>query len=102
MSDSSLIQLAFALVAGATLGATYFGGLWWTVRRGLTAERPALWFFGSVVVRTAVALTGFYLVGGADWQRWLACLLGFVLARAAVHWLTRDTTATAQEGTHAP
>ncbi len=32
-----------ALAAGMLLGALFFGGLWWTVRRGLTAGNPALW-----------------------------------------------------------
>ena len=47
-------------------------------------ERPALWFFGSMLLRTSVTLAGFYFVGREDWQRWLLCLLGFVLARLLV------------------
>ena len=29
-----LIPLVLALLAGGVLGAMFFGGLWWTVRRG--------------------------------------------------------------------
>jgi hypothetical protein len=36
-----------------------------------------------------VTLTGFYFAGREDWRRWLLCLLGFVLARIVVKWLTR-------------
>ena len=89
---SNLPSLALALAAGASLGAIFFGGLWWTVNRGLSSERPALWFFVSMPARTGAALGGFYVIGGENWQRWLLCLLGFVLARAVVKWLTRPAT----------
>jgi F1F0 ATPase subunit 2 len=42
-----------------------------------------------------VALTGFYFVASGDWQRLMACLVGFVMARQFVMRLTR-------EGSHAP
>jgi len=84
-----LQSLAPAFAAGLVLGAIFFGGLWWTVRRGLTAEQPALWFFSSLLLRMGIALGGFYLVGGTEWERWLMCLLGFIVARLAVHRLTR-------------
>jgi F1F0 ATPase subunit 2 len=35
-------------------------------------------------VRTAVVLVGFYLVSDGKWERMLACLVGFVLARFIV------------------
>lgn len=73
-----------AALAGLLLGAIFFGGLWWTVRQIVTSPRPALLFTGSLVLRTAVALVGFYIVGGEDWRRWLAVLLGFVAARFLV------------------
>ncbi len=71
------LNLALAGLAGVALGLAFFGGLWWTVRRGLASTQPALWFLGSLLVRTAVAAGGFYLVGGGQWTRLLACLLGF-------------------------
>ncbi len=30
-----------ALVTGVLLGAMFFGGLWWTVRKGVSSARPA-------------------------------------------------------------
>jgi F1F0 ATPase subunit 2 len=75
---------ALALAAGLLLGAFFFGGLWWTVRKGVSAKRPALMFLGSLLLRTAVTVAGFYVVGDGHWQRLLACLLGFVIARFIV------------------
>ena len=77
------------LAAGLLLGVFFFGGLWWTVIRAVSSQRPALWFFGSMLLRTSTTLAVFYFVGGKDWERWLLCLLGFVLARLGVKWLTR-------------
>lgn len=87
-----LLPLALAWSAGVGLGAMFFGGLWWTVRRGVLSEYPALWFLASVVLRTGLVLVGFYVVSGGQWPRLLLCLLGFVLARAGTIWLTRYTT----------
>jgi len=36
--------LILALAAGLVLGAIFFGGLWWTVRKGVSSKYPALWF----------------------------------------------------------
>lgn len=83
------LGLTFALIAGIVLGALFFGGLWWTVRHGISAKQPALWFFGSLLLRTSIVLLGFYFVMGDDWQRLLAGLLGFVIARIIVTRLTR-------------
>ena len=83
------LSLASALVAGVLLGAIFFGGLWWTVRRGVSSGRVALWFLGSLLLRTGVALAGFYLVAAGHWERLLLCLLGFVVARFAVTRLMR-------------
>ncbi len=86
---SELLSLAVALIAGIMLGALFFGGLWWTVRKGMASERAALWFIGSMLLRTSVVLLGFYFVLGDDWRRLVAGLLGFVAARLMVMRLTR-------------
>lgn len=87
MNDA--LALAFAWAAGGGLGVVFFGGLWWTVRRGITSKWAPLWFFGSLLVRTLVVLAGFYAASAGRLDRLLACLFGFVLARCAVTWLTR-------------
>ena len=86
---NEFLFLAPPLAAGLLLGAFFFGGLWWTVIRAVSSQRPALWFFGSMLLRMSITLAGFYFVGGENWERWLLCLLGFVLARIVVKWLTR-------------
>jgi F1F0 ATPase subunit 2 len=100
------LTLFLASVAGGALGAVFFGGLWWTVRKGISSEQPALWFLGSLVLRMSVTLTGFYFVSANRWDRMIACLAGFVLARVAVTWLTRtgdyQAARPAPEASHAP
>ncbi len=85
------LALAMALVAGAGLGALYFGGLWWTVRHASSFRRPARSMLASALVRLGAALAGFHLVAGGSWQRLLLCLLGFVVARAVVSARVRAT-----------
>jgi F1F0 ATPase subunit 2 len=88
------LSLAPALAAGVLLGALFFGGLWWTVRKGISSQQPALWFLGSLLARMSVTLTGFYFAGREDWQRWLLCLAGFILARFVVQqgWRARQSS----------
>jgi F1F0 ATPase subunit 2 len=95
---NDVAALLVALMAGLLLGAFFFGGLWWTVQRGLTSNHPALWFFGSTLLRTGFVLAGFYFISHGDWQKLLACLLGFFIARIVVTRLDL----TPKEGIHAP
>jgi len=92
MSEMSTVSLA--LFAGILLGAAFFGGLWWTIRLGFSSKQPAVWFSGSLLLRTAIALAGFYLVSHGDWRRLVSCLFGFVVARMVVTRLTRAPSAT--------
>jgi F1F0 ATPase subunit 2 len=103
MNDT--LSLVLALVTGVLLGAIFFGGLWWTVRKGVSSKRAALWFFGSLLLRTSIALAGFYFVARGHWERLLVCLLGFVMARLIVTRLIRATekpTYLAEAASHAP
>jgi F1F0 ATPase subunit 2 len=76
--------LVAASLAGLLLGAIFFGGLWWTVRKGMMSARPALWFFGSLLLRASLVMVGFHFVGQGDWRRLAACLVGFVIARILI------------------
>jgi F1F0 ATPase subunit 2 len=95
-----------AWVAGVVLGAIFFGGLWWTVRKGVSSRQPALLFFGSLLLRISIALVGFYFVSDGHWDRLLACLFGFVMARFIVTRLTgppfEHHSPAAKEAEHAP
>lgn len=104
------IGLILAALGGLLLGIFFFGGLWWTVRRTLSSKPSAFWQIGSLLVRMAVTLLGFYAVGAGQPDRLLACLAGFVLARFVVSWRIRSwelrqlrpTTRNTTEAGHAP
>ena len=77
-------NLALSLAAGILLGTFFFGGLWWTVHRGVSSRNPGLWFIGSTLLRTSAVMTGFYFLLGLpaeNWQILLAGLLGFIITR---------------------
>jgi len=78
-----------AVLSGASLGAFFLGALWLTVRRAVGSRQPALWFATSMLGRTLLTMTGFYLVARADWARLPFCLLGFFLANVSVRIWTR-------------
>jgi len=90
---NDMLSLGISWVAGVLLGAMFFGGLWWTVRRGVASRRPGLLFFASLMLRTSLVVAGAYFVGRGNgqprWQPLLLCLLGFAVARLIVMWLTR-------------
>jgi F1F0 ATPase subunit 2 len=100
------LTLAWTLGTGLVLGAFFFGGLWWTVRKGSACQRPALLFLGSFLLRTSLALAGFYFVAGGRWDRFLTCLFGFVIARLIVTKLAGPPvvprTSPVKEAGHAP
>jgi len=99
------LSLTLALVTGVLLGVMFFGGLWWTVRKGVSSKRPALWFFGSLMLRTSITLAGFYFTARGHGGRLLVCLLGFFIARFIVTRLTRAAekpASLAPEVSHAP
>jgi len=89
------LDVAVALLIGGVLGTLFYGGLWWTTANLARFRQPWLVMLASALLRTGAALGGFWLVGEGDWRRLLVCLLGFVLARAAVIRLTRLTRLTA-------
>ena len=84
MRATDLLAWLSCALGGLALGVFYFGGLWWTVRAIVGSPRSVLLQLASLLLRTAATLIGFYGVGGGDASRLLACLAGFVLARAFV------------------
>ena len=95
---TDVTAMSVSLLIGVLLGVCFFGGLWWTVQKGLTSSRTALWFLGSTLLRTAIVLAGFYFFGYGNWRRLLVCLLGFLIGRVLVTRLTRPKP----EEIHAP
>ena len=100
------LTLVAAGLGGGMLGGIFFGGLWWTIRKGVSSSQPALWFLGSLLVRMSIVLVGLYLIGQGRWERLVACLVGFTLARFTVTYLSGPPSAhpvsQEMEGTHAP
>lgn len=87
---NELFFMAIALITGGLGGILFFGGLWLTVRKAMSSSMPALWFFGSLVMRTGIVLGGFYLVvQRGNWLEGFLCLLGFIAARVIVLRFTR-------------
>lgn len=99
-------MLILVMAAGIFLGMAYFIGLWWTIRLGLNARRPALLFAGSWLLRTGLTLAGFYLLANNHGQRLLIGLLGFVIGRLIVtHFIEASSVRihlSAKETSHAP
>lgn len=91
MSVTDVASLILPFLSGVLLGAIFFGGLWWTVRKGLASPYPARWFLGSQLLRTTITVTGFYLVARSRWEGLLICLAGFLLARLIVTGLARGS-----------
>ena len=77
-------SLLAAFAAGLLLGVVYFGGLWWTVRRLPTWERPALAFLVSFAVRMGVALVGLLLMARAGVAYLITGLVAMVWVRVVL------------------
>lgn len=92
-----------SVIAGASLGVFFYGGLWWTILKGVTleggaAKGPALLFLGSQFLRTAMCLTGFYFISAGHWEKLLLCFMGFLIGRVIV---TRVTSGPKARISHA-
>ena len=100
------LNLVLAGTVGLLLGGLFFGGLWWTVRRGVSSSRPALLFASSLLLRIGITMAGFYFVGRDHWEQLLSCLIGFAMAHLIVARVTRPSgehpTRSAAETSHAP
>lgn len=75
------MSMILSLITGLGLGIFFYGGLYFTVKRGLTAKIPALVFTGSFILRTAVTLMGFMWVSQGKPMRLLAVFAGFLTIR---------------------
>ncbi|MEO6229857.1 MAG: ATP synthase subunit I [Ferruginibacter sp.] len=81
---NEITYVALSLTGGILLGALFFGGLWYTVKKAVASKIPALWFFSSFLIRVGVTLAGFYFIGAGNWKNLLACMVGFIVARFVV------------------
>jgi F1F0 ATPase subunit 2 len=72
-------ELVGVALAGGFFALLFYGGLYFTVAKGLRSPRPALWFFSSIVLRMSSVVGGFYLINDGSWQRLMVCFIGFVV-----------------------
>jgi F1F0 ATPase subunit 2 len=77
----SLGSVALGFAAGVSIGASYFLGLWWTVRRATRSSRPTPLLLASFVVRLTLALGLLLVVVRLGPLSLVAALLGFLAAR---------------------
>ena len=82
MNEISTMILSFT--GGILLGIIFFGGLWFTVKKIVAAKTPAVLVFISFIIRVAITVIGFYFIGSGNWQKLIACMLGFIIARFIV------------------
>jgi F1F0 ATPase subunit 2 len=87
---SDILVWALAFTGGLIIGGIYFAGLWWTLRKSLGADASPALLPLSLVIRVAICLSGFYLIGAGDPIRILVCLFGFIAARFILLRLTRN------------
>lgn len=85
MNDAAIADLILPLIlpllVGFVLGLFFFGGLWWTVQRLPTSQYPGPLALGSMMLRLGTTVIIFYLVMDGQWERLLACTVGFLVAR---------------------
>lgn len=74
-------RVLLGLVVGLAVGAGFFGGLWWTLRRVERSRRPGTLLLLSLLVRLAVAGAGLTWAVRAGAPELLACLAGILLVR---------------------
>jgi F1F0 ATPase subunit 2 len=85
---NEVLMMVLAFIAGVSLGILFFLGLWFTVKKVVIVAIPALWVFVSFFLRVGIVLMGFYFVAMGSWQRFLVCMLGFIIGR---FWVVRFT-----------
>lgn len=91
---ASLILLMLGLLAGAVLGALFFGGLWWTSRRLLSGASSSGFLALSFVGRMVVLALGLIVLARMHPLLLVGAVPGLVAAR--VGWTRSvgpDTTA---------
>jgi len=75
------LHLLIAFAAGMALGAFYFLSLWKTLQKIPDVPNPGFVMFTSYALRTAVVLSGFYIIMGNSWERIVVALAGFIVMR---------------------
>ena len=82
LDTTMLLTLIAAFTAGLALGAVYFTALLHTLQQLPSAKSPVRLLLGSLILRMAVVMAGFYFImGTGHWERLAAAMLGFIIIR---------------------
>jgi F1F0 ATPase subunit 2 len=85
-----MILFLIVFLAAMVAGVMYFGGLWYTTSRLVTAKYAAVGVLSSFLIRSALLVMIFYALSGSDVRRWLICAAGMLAARLiAVRWVKK-------------
>lgn len=87
---NEIIEIIIIFICGIILGVIFFGGLWLTVKKGITSKMPGILFVASFFIRTVITLLGFYFLGANNPKNMAACLVGFVVTRFAIKYYTKS------------
>jgi F1F0 ATPase subunit 2 len=66
--------LVLPLLAGVLLGTIFFGGLWWTIRIGVSSKAGGvvlLQFYCEPVLRWLASILSRVAIGAECWLAWL-------------------------------
>ena len=88
-----LFEVTISFVAGLIIGAAYFAGLWFTVRRLTDTGLAPLWLFVSAVVRLAFLICALFWIMDGRGDKLLAALAGVIVARLVATWSMRGSNA---------
>jgi F1F0 ATPase subunit 2 len=79
---NSITAIIASGAAGVLLGLLFFEGLWITIRNLQSVRHPAVLMLGSMLLRFAIVLGGFYLLARyGGWTHLLAAAAGLTLVR---------------------
>jgi F1F0 ATPase subunit 2 len=74
-------MLLVSALAGVVLGIIFYGGLWLTLQRLGQAKHMTALLATSLLVRSGLALGGFYLISAGRLDRLAICLATFWVTR---------------------
>lgn len=70
-----------SIICGVVLGLFFYGGLWFTIKKGLLRKGRLPLFFLSFMIRMLIVITGFYMLALYDWRALIFSLGGFIFSR---------------------
>jgi F1F0 ATPase subunit 2 len=76
-----VLLLLMSFLGGTLLGAFYFNSLWKTVKKVTGEGKQGVFLITGYFIRTGIVLAGFYIIMSGRWERMIAALAGFIIAR---------------------